>query len=107
MIGQAWLDLIGEGRSALAGAMARLRLGDEVGKALDRIGVTKERVQEFLGPECGCDERQARLNDFWVALTRVVEGRDPEGRWVKDLLAGEGANAERAKTKNAQLTNTI
>lgn len=46
-------------------------LGDRVEQALASIGVTKELVENWLGPECGCDWRQEQLNllDKWARKT--------------------------------------
>lgn len=43
-------------------------LGDRIEHALSSVGVTKELVENWLGPECGCDYRQQQLNllDSWA-----------------------------------------
>lgn len=38
------------------------QLGDAVAKALAAVGVTKERVERWVGGPCGCLERQHKLN---------------------------------------------
>lgn len=52
-------------------------LGDRVEQALSMIGITKERVEEWVGEECGCAERQEKLNQLgsWAheAVTSSVE----------------------------------
>jgi hypothetical protein len=37
-------------------------LGDRVASALDAIGITKDRVEKFVGGPCGCQERQSAMN---------------------------------------------
>lgn len=39
-------------------------LGDLVAAALKSIGVTKERVSELVGGDCGCSHRQQKLNSL-------------------------------------------
>ena len=50
---------------------ARLGLGDRVAAGLSAIGITKERVEAFVGGPCGCPERQAAMNAAgakWLGL---------------------------------------
>jgi hypothetical protein len=46
-----------------------MNLGDKIESALQLVGVTPERVERFLGPDCGCEERKERLNAIsaWAA----------------------------------------
>jgi hypothetical protein len=37
-------------------------LGDMVAAGLSAIGITKERVSALAGGDCGCSERQEKLN---------------------------------------------
>jgi hypothetical protein len=39
-------------------------LGDMVAAGLNAVGITKERVSAIVGGPCGCDKRQAALNDL-------------------------------------------
>jgi len=62
----------------------RFRLGDQVESALQSIGVTKERVEKWIGGPCNCPERKRN----WNALSD----------WAQDVLFGkldvdEGATA--------------
>jgi hypothetical protein len=54
-----------------------MKLGDALEKVLSWLGVTKERVQKYLG-NCGCANRQRKLNELgtWAA------------RWAAKLLLG-------------------
>lgn len=47
---------------------SRKLLGDRIEDALTFVGITKERVEKWVGGPCGCSERQERLNrlDAWV-----------------------------------------
>jgi hypothetical protein len=54
-------------------------LGDVVAKALSAVGVTKERVESWLGRPCGCRERQRKLNAL--------------GEWAKAVLSGHTERA--------------
>lgn len=43
-------------------------LGDIIAGRLESIGFSKARVSRWLGRDCGCDERQRRLNQLgeWI-----------------------------------------
>jgi hypothetical protein len=51
-------------------------LGDRVASALDAVGITKTRVEAVVGGPCGCDERQAWLNDAGEKWLGMPPGRD-------------------------------
>lgn len=55
-------------------------LGDLVEDALSKVGITKDRVSEWVGRSCGCKERQERLNQL--------------SRWAKRIVAGKIENAK-------------
>lgn len=62
-------------------------LGDLVEKALSTVGVTKERVEKWVGGPCGCEERKAKLNalSYWVA--RVLNGKtEKAGEHLERLM---------------------
>lgn len=44
-------------------------LGDRVESALAFIGITKDRVEAWIGEPCNCDERREKLNALgeWAA----------------------------------------
>lgn len=39
-------------------------LGDMVASGLSAVGITKERVSRLVGGDCGCSERQQKLNEL-------------------------------------------
>ena len=39
-------------------------LGDMVAAGLSAIGITKERVSAVVGGDCGCGQRQEKLNEL-------------------------------------------
>lgn len=49
-------------------------LGDTVEAALQRVGVTSTRIEEWLGTPCHCEERKHKLNllDNWAR--GVIQG---------------------------------
>jgi hypothetical protein len=51
--------------------------GDRLEGALSYVGVTKERVEKWLGQNCGCTERQEKLNDLGRWVRRALLGKDP------------------------------
>lgn len=50
-------------------------LGDAVETALRSVGVTKERVEKFVGGPCGCEERQRKLNQLHLWAIRFIKNR--------------------------------
>lgn len=51
----------------------RLFLGDLVEKALANVGITKQRVSDWLGRPCKCGEKQERLNQLDRWARRVLK----------------------------------
>lgn len=47
---------------------AKPGLGDMVANGLASVGITKEWVSAVLGRDCGCDKRQAALNELGKRL---------------------------------------
>lgn len=56
-------------------------LGDLVEKALSSVGITSERVTNWLGRPCGCTKRKEKLNNL--------------SRWARRILSGEKEDAEK------------
>lgn len=50
-------------------------LGNVIEQALTSVGVTKERVERWLGGKCNCEERRERLNALHSWAVRVIVGR--------------------------------
>lgn len=48
--------------------------------ALKSVGITAERVEEWVGVPCGCPERRDRLNQLDLWARRVVAGRIDRAR---------------------------
>ena len=64
-------------------------LGDVVSKALELIGVTEQRVVDWMG-DCKCKERREKLNQLGNWATRVVMGRVKDARrYLDDILYHE------------------
>jgi hypothetical protein len=53
-------------------------LGDVVSSALSAIGITEERVQAWLGGECGCAARRAKLNRLGAWASSFLTGTPTE-----------------------------
>jgi hypothetical protein len=66
-------------------------LGDKVKQALERVGISEERVSAFLGRPCRCKERQRKLNALHAWASRVLSGRTEGARRHLDGVMGEGA----------------
>jgi hypothetical protein len=50
-------------------------LGDTVESALKAVGITKERVERWLGAPCGCAERREKLNRIGSWAMRMLTGK--------------------------------
>lgn len=50
-------------------------LGDTLESALTKVGITSERVEQFLGQPCGCEERKRKINQLDAWARRVVSGK--------------------------------
>lgn len=61
-------------------------LGDFIASALKLVGITPERVSAWLGEECGCEERRAKLNQLDVAARMIVKGRLSQARLYLETL---------------------
>lgn len=57
-----------------------MKLGDLVQQALSSVGITEERVQQFLGRPCGCKKRIKRLNQLDDWARRVVGGKTEDAK---------------------------
>lgn len=62
------------------------KLGDQASAALARIGITKDRVERWLGRPCGCAERQEKLNRFGDWMKSLVSRTPAEQREDLDKL---------------------
>lgn len=67
-----------------------MELGDRIGVALERIGVTEERVEKWLGKPCGCARRRRKLNNL--------------DRWARDQV---GLTIEAARKRIARMIGRI
>ncbi len=73
-------------------------LGDVVESALSAVGITKERVERFVGGPCGCQERQERLNNLHRWANRVLSklfGSSEEAEHGLRQLTGEAGGPVR------------
>lgn len=52
----------------------RMLLGDRFEKALSLVGITKTKVERWIGKGCGCDERQRRMNQIDLWARQVLSG---------------------------------
>lgn len=62
-------------------------LGDRIATALERVGITPERVEAWVGFPCGCEERQIRLNQLHAWASRVLRGKVEQAeRFLNEIL---------------------
>jgi hypothetical protein len=64
-------------------------LGDVIHRALSSVGVTPERVSRWVGRECGCKERQDRLNSLSFWARRVMAGKTAKAVEFLKALTGQ------------------
>lgn len=64
-------------------------LGDIVERALEKVGITPERVEKYLGRPCKCRARKRKLNELSAWALRVINGGEkPEEEF--DKIVGDG-----------------
>lgn len=64
-------------------------LGDEVEKALSIMGITKDRVESWLGEPCNCPERREKLNSLGFWAQRVISGKIRQAKLFLGKLIGD------------------
>lgn len=64
-------------------------LGDALAKAIETVGIDKVDVEAFLGEECGCGDRQEKLNalDRW-ARQSVKETAEAAKTFFQKITGG-------------------
>lgn len=69
-------------RAERAAESAQIGLGDYVAAGLSAIGITKERAQAVASAvgakDCGCRQRQAKLNEIGAKYLGLPTGSTPE-----------------------------
>lgn len=63
-----------------------MQLGDLIESALTKVGITKERVERWLGRPCNCTQRKQKLNALSVWASRVFSGRTEEAEKYLDVI---------------------
>lgn len=62
-------------------------LGDQIEGLLTSVGITKERVTNWLGVECDCEERRMKLNMLHTWVRRVVSGKLEKAKeYLEEIL---------------------
>lgn len=65
-------------------------LGDTVQRSLETVGVTKEKVERWLGHTCqGCQERKTRLNMIHAWANRIAMDRTKNAIEYLQQMLGE------------------
>lgn len=62
-------------------------LGDRLAGAMERVGITPERVESWLGAPCGCEDRQRKLNQLHAWASRILRGKlDRAEHFLNEIL---------------------
>ncbi len=64
-------------------------IGDHVEKALESVGITKERVEKWLGRPCSCRQRKRKLNEIGQWAYRILSGEKATAKEEFDKIVGE------------------
>ena len=56
--------------------------GDCIALACEKVGLTTERISRWLGRECGCEDRRAKINAIHLWAKRVVSGKVEKAREI-------------------------
>jgi hypothetical protein len=65
-----------------------VQLGDLVEGALQKIGVTPEKVESWLGRPCMCRERKRKLNQLSDWAFRIFHGKSSQPKEELDKMLG-------------------
>ena len=55
-------------------------LGDRVEQALTSIGITSDRVSQWMGRPCNCEDRKEKLNQISSWARRVTSGKTKKAK---------------------------
>lgn len=64
-------------------------LGDRVEQALSALGITKDRVEQWLGRPCGCARRQEKLNQLDRWARRIIGGKTEKAQEYLEGIINE------------------
>lgn len=60
-------------------------LGDKIGNALKKVGITDEKVSKWLGRPCGCAGRRNKLNRLDVWVRKVLASDEDTKQYLEEL----------------------
>lgn len=63
-----------------------MQLGDKIHNALRAVGITPERVEQWVGGPCGCQERQEKLNQLGRWAARILRGSTDRAKEYLDAM---------------------
>jgi hypothetical protein len=61
-------------------------LGDLIESALTKVGITKEKVEQWIGGPCGCEERKRKLNNLTAWAKRALGMESDAEAELRELL---------------------
>ena len=79
-----------------------MELGDLLERALESVGITKDRVEGWLGRPCGCAERKEKLNRLSLWARRVLAGKTERAEeYLRGITSGDEDGDEQARREAA------
>lgn len=69
-----------------------MELGTTISLALKLVGISPERIENWLGIPCGCKEREEKLNQLGAWAWRVARGKTQDALKYLHQLIGEATN---------------
>ena len=60
-------------------AKPEILLGDHVKNALEKVGISEEKVTKWLGRPCGCAKRRQKLNNLHLWIRQILGNEREQG----------------------------
>lgn len=64
-------------------------LGDFIEQALNKVGITPEKVEKFTGRPCSCKRRRDKLNQLHSWAARVISGKTEDAKEHLEKIIGD------------------
>ena len=62
-------------------------LGDIIESALSTVGLSPQKVEQWIGQPCGCEERKQKLNALGYWANRILKGKiDKAKQYLEEII---------------------